>query len=510
MNNETKKNIDILIRKFKFGKFREVINETIILLKKDNNDYLWNILGLCHQNLNSFEKSIECFNNAININPQNFAAINNIGISYKKLKKYTQSEEYLKKVLLKNPNYINALVNLGNLKNETYFFDEALKYYNKALNLDKNNFSLYLNIANIYEINNEIDQAKEYLNKSLKINPSFTKADHKLSLLQNYKKKENEQHLTEMLNKLDNDLINDYEKINLYFALAKAYEDNEDYAKSIKYLMEGNKLQRRFLSYKISFHQNLSEQIKLLFNNLNLKDFEKKENNQKRIFVLGMPRSGTTLVEQILSSHSQTCSISESNFLPEKILKNIYNKNKEEISNFLNSNINDEYTEFLKSFNIDHKIIIDKTLQNFWFIGFILIYFPNCKIIHVHRNPKDNCLSIFKNLFDTPEGWCYDQDELAQYYLLYKDIIKFWNNMFPGKIFNLNYENLINDQENEIKKLIEYCQLDWEQQCLKFYENKNPIKTLSVNQANKPMYKSSINKSKYYETNLDNLFSKLN
>ena len=94
--------------------------------------------------------------------------------------------------------------------------------------------------------------------------------------------------------------------------------------------MEGNKLQRRFLSYKISFHQNLSEQIKLLFNNLNLKDFEKREQS-KRIFILGMPRSGTTLVEQILSSHSQTHSISESNFLPEKILKNIYNKNKEEI-----------------------------------------------------------------------------------------------------------------------------------------------------------------------------------
>ena len=510
MNQEIKKNIEILIRKYKSGKFREVINNAIILLKKDNNDYLWNILGLCHQNLNSYKKSIECFNNAININPQNIAAINNIGISYKNLKKYSQSEEYLKKVLLKEPNYINALVNLGNLKNETYYFDEALECYNKALSLDEKNCALYLNIANIYEINNQIEQAINYLNQSLKINPAFTKADHKLSMLKNYKLEENKQHLNEMINKLNENFITDYDKINLFFAIAKAYEDREDYKESIKFLIDGNNLQRDFLNYKTSFHEGLSNQIKLLFNSLNSKDFQKQNDIPNKIFILGMPRSGTTLVEQILSSHSQTSSISESNFLPDKILPNIYNKNKDEILNFISSNLHENYTEFLASFNINNKIIIDKTLQNFWYVGFIFIFFPNSKIIHVHRNSKDNCLSIFKNLFDMPEGWCYEQNELANYYLIYEDIMKFWNKMFPNKIFNLKYENLINNSEKEIRELIEFCGLSWENNCLKFYQNNNPIKTLSVNQANKPLYKSSINKFKFYEDKLTDLFSKLN
>ena len=110
-----------MIKKFKARRFQEVINQSIVLLKKQNNDYLWNILGLCHQNLNSYEKSIECFNNALNINNSNIAVLNNLGISYKNLKEYSKSEEYFNKVLAINPKYINALVNLGNLKMKLTF-----------------------------------------------------------------------------------------------------------------------------------------------------------------------------------------------------------------------------------------------------------------------------------------------------------------------------------------------------------------------------------------------------
>ncbi|OUW63094.1 MAG: hypothetical protein CBD61_03775, partial [Pelagibacteraceae bacterium TMED201] len=156
------------------------------------------------------------------------------------------------------------------------------------------------------------------------------------------------------------------------------------------------------------------------------------------------------------------------------------------------------------------KIIIDKTLTNFWYIGFIKIFFPKAKIIHVSRNPKDNCLSIFENLFDYPEGWNSDQNELAEYYLIYKNLMDFWNKLFENSILNIKYEDIILNTETNIKEIIKFCDLKWENACLEFHKNNNPIKTVSFNQANKRIYKTSVNKYELYEKELKILFSKLN
>ncbi len=295
----------------------------------------------------------------------------------------------------------------------------------------------------------------------------------------------------------------------LYFGIAKAFKDKKDYPSSIEYLILGNKLQRQVLNYDIEFHKSLSKKVKSIFSKLNFKDYVKDSEGKNQIFILGMPRSGTTLVEKIISSHSQVSTISEANFIPDKVFKYI-NSDFENLKNFIDSNFQEEYYEFINSFNVKNQIIIDKTLVNFWYLGFIKIFFPNCKIIHVYRNPLDNCLSIFENLFEFPQGWDCNQDELAEYYLIYQDLMKFWNNLFDKTILNVKYEDIVSSSENKIKELINFCELKWENQCLNYYSNNNPIKTLSVNQANKPIYKSSINKFKNYEKDLKILFSKLN
>ena len=134
MSNNLKEKISTIIRKFEYEKFEEVINESIIILKKNDNDFLWNLTGLSFQKINQIKKSVDCFENALSLNPKNFSALNNLGLSHKKLKNYLKAEEYLLKAIELNPEYINAFVNLGNIKNETYYFKEALTYYNKALN----------------------------------------------------------------------------------------------------------------------------------------------------------------------------------------------------------------------------------------------------------------------------------------------------------------------------------------------------------------------------------------
>jgi len=173
--------------------------------------------------------------------------------------------------------------------------------------------------------------------------------------------------------------------------------------------------------------------------------------------------------------------------LSEENISNLFSN--EEFVNELRA----DYHDFLKRFNASEPFITDKAPLNFRWIGFIKILFPNSKIIHCSRDPKDNCLSIFKNFFEGGLDFGYNQKELGTYYNLYLDLMRFWKEKFPNTIYDAQYEKIIEDPENEIKKMIKFCDLDWEESCLKFYNNKTPIKTLSTAQARKPIYKSSKN-----------------
>ena len=225
-----------------------------------------------------------------------------------------------------------------------------------------------------------------------------------------------------------------------------------------------------------------------------------------------MPRSGTTLTENIISSHSKVASLGELNFIGNQIRSSVVNNftlDSDLVKNFLKEDFYQYYFNHLKPFKINESIIVDKSLDNFWYIGFIKKFFPNSKIIHCQRNPKDTCLSIYKNLFNQPQGWHCDENELADYYNIYSDLMFFWNNELKGEILNLQYEDLTKNTEHQIKNIINFCDLNWEDNCLSFYKNKNPIKTLSVNQANKPIYQSSVNSFTFYENELSTLFSRL-
>ena len=173
---------------------------------------------------------------------------------------------------------------------------------------------------------------------------------------------------------------------------------------------------------------------------------------------------------------------------------------------FLTSSTKKEYLDYIRNFNFTENYITDKAPLNFRWIGFIKALFPSVKIIHCLRDPKNNCLSMFKNLFEGGLNFTYDQNDLVTYYNHYTDLINFWKAKYPDSIFDIKYENLISDSDKEIKKLIQFCDLTWEDECLSFHKNKSPIKTMSTAQARKPIYKSSLNsfgKFKDYLTIID-------
>ena len=155
--------------------------------------------------------------------------------------------------------------------------------------------------------------------------------------------------------------------------------------------------------------------------------------------------------------------------------------------------LRNDYYEYLERFNSDKDFITDKAPLNFRWIGLIKILFPNSKIIHCTRDPKDNCLSLYKNFFEGGLNFSYNQKELVAYYKLYLDLMNFWQNLFPGSIYEAKYEKIINNPESEIKAMVKFCELPWEDDCLNFHKNKTPIKTMSTAQARQPIYKSSLN-----------------
>lgn len=511
MNKNLNQEIQTLINMYKYGDFSGVLKKCSLLVKTHpKNDFLWNLAGLSFQKIGDNKNAITSFQSAIHLNSQNISAKNNLAISYKNIREFKKAEEILNKLLKQKPNYFNALINLANLKNDTYFFDEAIKLYKKAIDTEEKSPELYLNISNTLQTTNKMEEAKKYLFKALELDKNFTKADQNLSMILNYKKKENDKHFEKMIEKLSNSNLSDQDKVQLHFALGKAYEDRNDYESSYIHFEKGNKINSKNKVSLIQYYKELSKNLKNFFLRLDLQKLKKNNNSNNKIFILGLPRSGTTLLEKIISSHSEVSTVSEIEFLYRKVNQNIF-KNKKFDENqttiFLNQDLNKEYDEFIKNYNVKNFFTIDKTLTNFWYIGFIKIFFPNSKIIHSYRNSKDNCLSIYKNLFFNNEAWAYSQEQIGEYYLIYHDIMKFWNKLFEGEIYNNKYEDMVNDHEANVKKLINFCGLKWEEKCLEHHKNNNPIKTLSINQANKPIYKTSINSSKLYSTKLSELYS---
>lgn len=475
-----------------------------------------NLCGLALQGKNNLSSSISFFTRATQIDPKNVAAINNLANSYKALIKLDIAEKLYLKALTINPNYIQALNNYANLKQQIGDFDISIKLYLKALNINPKQINIMFSLASAYQESGNFEKSREIANKILSIDPNNTSVHKLLSGMSKYTKDNN--HFTEMKNLFKDNSLREEQIVDLSFALGKAFEDVGDYEEAFKNFERGNKIRKTKVNFNIKNQEKLLNSIVKTFENIDLQGFKQKVNKKKIIFICGMPRSGTTLVEQIIASHKDVSGAGELIYLQNSIGKNFvegFKLNKVKIIEEAASNKNiveNEYLELLDFHQYSSKIITDKAPQNFRWIGFMKIFFPNCKIIHCNRDAKDNCLSIFKNNFpSTHMDWSFSQKDIADYYNLYFKLMNFWNSKISNEIYNAKYENIVNNKENEVKKIIQFCELEWDPACLNHHKNnKTPIRTVSVAQARQPIYNSSLNSNSNYTTYLSELFNALN
>jgi len=505
--------IKIISNKFRIGKFNEVIQDSILLIKKfSNQPILYNILSLAYQQEGEYDKSIDLLTDALKKSPKNISFLNNLGLSYYNKKNLPEAEYYFKRALEINPNYVNALNNLGNLKNNLDLVDEAMSFYKKSIKLNDNIMETHFNLASLYQNSGDFEKSLYHFKKTIKINPKFTKADLSIAMLTKYQSKN--EHFLNMQNKLTNEKLNDREKLELYFALGKAYDDLKDYKNSFFNIDCANSLKKKITKYNIENDIKLFNNIKNFFSKISLNQLN--PNKKKIIFILGMPRSGTSLVEQIISNHKNVYGGGEIYILAQAFFEKLKNNNQLIENNKISKNFYDglidiqkEYIEKISVIDNSQKVFTDKAPLNFRWIGFILSLFPNSKIIHCKRNKLDNCWSLYKNNFDAGLNFSNSLEDIGFFHNLYEDLMLFWNNKFKDKIYNLSYEDLINNSDTQIKLLIKFCGLDWDRNCLEFHKNTKTIKTVSFAQARKPIYKSSVNSSNKYLEYLNKLKSVL-
>ena len=516
-----KKQIELIVNVYKSGNFAkaELLTKDLI---KDNQKvvFLYNLLGLILIEQKKIDEAINCYEAGIKIDP-NFSMIyNNLGLLYFQHKNdndIIKIENYYKKAISLNKKLPEAHNNLGSLYNHLNKTKKAIACYKEAININPKFSFAHHNLGAAYVSVGNYGEAKKYFKESVKLDPNSLDTHRMLSRITKYTK--NTIHLEELKKIYKNININNYKnRIDIGFALGKAHEDIKDFNNSFKYYQEANSLQKKSIKFSLNLEKDKFEDIKNTYNKKLFNKYYNCGNSEiAPIFIVGMPRSGTTLVEQILSSHQDVYGADEVEFIPQIIKNNFGDKNLrlffDEIVNFDKNN--------LKNFGKDYEVRMnglsnkslrttDKLPENFLNIGFIKLILPKSKIIHCYRNSKDNCFSIFKNHFSSGKiKFAYEMNDIVEYFNLYYDLMKYWNNLFEDSIYNIEYENLILDTKNEIKKTLKFCNLGWSEDCMNFHNNKRPIKTASDTQARSKIYSTSINSWKNYETYINKYYQKL-
>ena len=359
----------------------------------------------------------------------------------------------------------------------------------------------------------KLKEAVESYEKAIELKPDYAGVHHTFSALKKYKPGDAQIELMESL--LANSESSESDRMHLCFALAKVYEDLGEYDKSFNYLGEGNHLRRKELNYNIDNDRRMFAKIKEIFTTGSQAPDVAPDGNTsiQPLFIVGMPRSGTSLVEQILASHTKVHGAGElmtMKRLVTPILNLKTSQDKSKLSRNEINTIHDGYLEALAALNVPEKIVTDKMPLNFQWIGFILSAFPRARIINLNRDSRATCWSNYKHYFAGKGiGYAYDMDELVEFYKLYIDLMSFWRERYPNSIYDLCYEGLTENQEQETRRLLEFCNLEWEEQCLYFHKTKRAVKTVSTAQVRKKMYRGSSEAWRKYEEHLQPLIKGL-
>jgi tetratricopeptide (TPR) repeat protein len=501
------------IRHVKAGRLKlaEETYKKVIKKDKDNIDAL-RLMGLLAFKTKDYDISERLFMRVLEIDPTFSLAWDNLAKLFRVQNKLSKSIPAFENLIKLDPYNFEALVSLGTIYIKLSKYHQGINLYEKSLTIKPENPRVYLSLGHALKTIGQREKSEIAYHNAIKFYPFSGEAYWSLANLKTYKFSKKE--ISNMKLAINKN-IHPNEQIQMHFALAKALESNNQFEDSFNHYKEGNWLQRKQIKYN-SEEYKLSIDDLITFFKSNKDIFKSRANikNDDPIFILGLPRSGSTLIEQILSSHSLIDGTQE---LPNimaisrdiKLIdpNNGYPNNLMDIDTSSFNDFGQKYIDETRWARSSKPFFIDKMPNNFVHIGLIKLILPNAKIIDARRNPMDACFSCFKQYFAKGQHFTYDLDDIARYYKDYLRLMDFWNELFPREIFTINYEDIINNPNKKIRELLNFCNVEFENSCLDFHKSKRPVKTASSEQVRQPMYKTGLDYWKNYRNNLDILIN---
>jgi tetratricopeptide (TPR) repeat protein len=428
------------------------------------------------------------------------------------LGKYPQALESAQKLVELTPDIAESMVALGNTQAQCNFPELAIETYSKALEYSSSHQGAFSGLAHQLKTLGRQQEAIAVHRKNIEENPQNTEPYWNLANLKTFRFEDIEVSKMEKL-LLDSNL-KDLSIVQLCNALGLEYEGRKNYARAFHYFERCNQTRRQSETYDPVSHEMLINNIINVFTPEFLEEQAGNGNaDPSPILVIGLPRSGSTLIEQILASHSYVEGTHELSDLAQLVqdqkLKSPrgthFPENMRENNSQSWSDIGLDYLNRTKKYRTDKPRFIDKNPNNFIYCGLLKLMLPNAKIINARRHPLDSTFGSYKQLFASGQPFSYDLCELGEYYLEYQRIMDYWHSVLPGYVLDVHYEDVVDDLETQVRRILDYCDLPFEDACLLFHETDRAVKTASSEQVRKPIYASSVNLWKNYEPHIGEL-----
>lgn len=439
-----------------------------------------------------------------------------------KLGKYKKAQELVTKLLIQQPENVSFMVAKANVLAGLGLVNEAIILFDNVITAGHKNAEFYLQHGHALKASGNISAAVQAYQNAYNINPKFGDAYWSLANTKTYRFTDAEIAQMEQLAEQADQPLQD--KIQMLFALGKAKEDNKDYSAAFEAYKQGNALQKQHSGFNI---ENVERQIEHQIQYCNSKLFNNRQNvgnpSKDPIFIVGLPRAGSTLLEQILASHSQVDGTMELHQIlglasklrgrakvdngaqQQELDENVYPRNLHKLEDSYFQRFGEQFIEETKVYREGAPLFIDKMPNNFLHIGLIKLILPNAKIIDARRSPMACCFSGFKQLFAEGQEFSYDLEDIGRYYNGYLKLMDHWKAVLPDFILTVNHEDVVDDLEKEVRRLLDFCGLEFEPACLEFHKTKRNIKTPSSEQVRQPIYKSATEQWRYFEPYLSDL-----
>lgn len=462
--------------------------DAVVLLEKALEiapDYYrgWMDIGYAHHEMEKNEKAIAAYSRATQLDPSKSQSYTAAGKVYAMVGRHDDATRLFTQALERDATDADALSGMGHVLKTIGQQDEAIASYRECIRHNPNHGEAYWSLANLKTFRFDEDE------------------------------------VAEMESQVESEALDEEARANFQFALGKAYEDSGDYERAFEFYEKGNENRRERENYDpvqtIDSHDEFIEAFDAsLF-------AERKGvgcDSNAPIFIVGLPRSGSTLIEQILASHPDVEGTHE---LPElaRVARSVslHHEDRPSYPLAIRNVENDEFRalgeDYLRRAERHRDLMLprfsDKMPNNFVNVGFISLILPNARIIDARRHPLDSCLGSFKQLFARGASNTYSLFEIGEFYLEYVRMMNHWDKVLPGKVMRVQYEDNVADLETQVRRILDYCELPFDERCLRFYETDRAVKTASSEQVRKPIYSSSLHLWRRYEAHLGPLIDVL-